>query len=88
MSVPPQSGRRLSAQSPPCAAYAYYPTREELTLTAETTDSVTITVGEVTEPSMTGSAINNGKTWTATVTSTTIDLEGGIWTSPTNKSLG
>jgi len=38
MSVPPHSGRRLSAQSPPCAAYANYPTREELTLTAETSD--------------------------------------------------
>ena len=36
--MPPQSGRRLSAQSPPCAAYANYPTREELTLTAETSD--------------------------------------------------
>lgn len=51
------------------------------------TDSVTITVGTPQEPALMGSSTSQGKTWTATVTSTTTEPLSGDWTSPSGKYL-
>ena len=52
------------------------------------TDTVRITVGAPEEPALVGSSTNQGKTWTAIVTSTTTEPLSGAWTSPAGDPLG